>query len=208
MEAGSNEKVKRRFPVKAVLGLGLVAGLVWLFFAFLESDRMDYASSKASRYRSLVLNWLEYAGDYDDRACPVEKWNTALLPYYKNRDRLGFEHSGSGATKFDIGLNPAVGGIRVSALANAGQLPVFVSTTRAGYHALAGKDLIKPIFEKGDTVAWASADAKAQRTKISELRSMSWEPIFVAWASAGAKAQRSEISELRSMSWEPIFKEK
>lgn len=178
MEAGSNEKVKRRFPVKAALGLGLVAGLVWLFFAFLESERAAYAVSKAGIHRALALNWLEYAGDNDDRACQVEKWNTALLPYYKNRDRLGTEFSGSGATKFDLGLNPAVGGIQVSVLASPDRLPVFVNTTRAGYHALAGKDLIKPIFEKGDTVAWASADAKAQRTKISELRSMSWEPVL------------------------------
>ncbi len=208
METSSDEAVKRRIPLKAIIGLGLVAGVFWLFFAFLEAERMGFAMAKASAHRALALNWLQYAGDYDDRACPVEKWNTALLPYYKHRDRLGFEHSGSGAAKFDIGLNPAVGGIQVLALANAGGLPVFVNTTRAGSHTLAGKDLIKPIIENGDTVAWASADAKAQRTKISELRSMSWEPIFVAWASAGAKAQRSEISELRSMSSEPVLKGK
>lgn len=178
METGSNEKVKPRFPLKAVLGLGLVAGLVWLFFAFRESHRAAFAVSKAGANRALALNWLEYAGDNDDRACPMVKWNTALLPYYLNRDHLGFEQSESGATKFDIGLNPAVGGIQVSALANAGQLPVFVNTTRAGYHALARKDSIQPIFRNGDTVAWASADAKAQRTKISELQSMSWEPVF------------------------------
>lgn len=172
------EKVKRRFPLKVILGLGLVAGLVWLFFAFLESERWAYAWSKAAANRSLAVNWLEYAGDNDDRACPVEKWNTALLPYYKNRDHLGFEHSGSGATKFDIGLNSAVGGIQVSALANAEQLPVFVNTTRAGYHALASKDSIQPIFRNGDSVAWASADAKARRSGIPELQSMSWEPVL------------------------------
>lgn len=208
MEAGSDEKVKRRFPVKAVFGLGLVAGMVWLFFAFLESERIAFAVSKASTHRALALNWLEYAGDNDDRACPVEKWRTALLPYYQFRDRLGTESPGSGASKFDIGLNPAVGGIQVLALANAEQLPVFVNTTLTGYHAWARKDSIKRVFAGRDTVVWASADAKAQRSEISELRSMSWEPIFVARASAGARAQRSEISELRSMSWEPIFKEK
>jgi hypothetical protein len=177
MEAG-NQQVKRRFPLKTVLRLGLVAGLVWFFFAFRESERAAYAVSKAGMHRALALNWLEYAGDNDDRACPVEKWNTALLPYYLNRDRLGFEHSESGATKFDIGLNPAVGGIQVSALANAEQLPVFVNTTRAGYHALAHKDSIQQIYRDGDTAAWASADAKARQTKISELQSMSWEPVF------------------------------
>ena len=177
MEAG-HQQVKRRFPLKAVLRMGLAAGLVWLFVAFLESERIAFAVSKASTHRALALNWLEYAGDNDDRACPVEKWNTALLPYYKNRDRLGFEHSGSGATKFDIGLNPAVGGIQVSALANAEQLPVFVNTTRTGYHALAHKDSIKRVFAGRDTVVWASADAKARRSEISDLQSMSWEPIF------------------------------
>jgi len=178
LETSSDEAVKRRIPLKAIIGLGLVAGLVWLFFAFLEAERMGFAMANASAHRALALNWLEYAGDYDDRACPVEKWNTALLPYYLNRDRLGFEHSGSGSSKFDIGLNPVVGEIQVSALENPDRLPVFVNTTRAGYHALAGKDLIKPIFENGDTVAWASADAKAQRSEISELQAMSWEPIF------------------------------
>lgn len=178
MEAGSDEKVKRRFPVKAVLGLGLVAGLVWLFFAFLESERAAFAVSKAGANRALALNWLEDAGDNDEIACPAKKWNTALLPYYKNRDRLGIEYSGSGSSKFDIGLNPAVGGIQVSALANAGRLPVFVNTSRAGYHALARKDSIQPIFRNGDSVAWASADAKARRSEISELQSMSWEPVF------------------------------
>jgi hypothetical protein len=97
MEAG-HQQVKRRFPLKTVLRLGLVAGLVWLFVAFLESERIAFAVSKASTHRALALNWLEYAGDNDDRACPVEKWNTALLPYYKNRDRLGTEVSGSGSS--------------------------------------------------------------------------------------------------------------
>lgn len=177
MEAG-HQQVKRRFPLKAVLRLGLVAGLVWFFFAFLESERVAFAVAKASSHRALALNWLEYAGDNDDRACPVEKWSTALLPYYQFRDRLGTESPGSGATKFDIGLNPAVGGIQVSALANAEQLPVFVNTTRAGYHALAHKDSIQQIYRDGDTAAWASADAKARQTKISELQSMSWEPVL------------------------------
>jgi hypothetical protein len=177
MEAG-HQQVKRRFPLKTVLRLGLVAGLVWFFFAFLESERIAFAVSKASSHRALTLNWLEYAGDNDDRACPVEKWSTALLPYYQFRDRLGTESPGSGASKFDIGLNPAVGGIQVSALANAEQLPVFVNTTLTGYHALANKDSIKRVFSGRDTVVWASADAKARRSEISELQSMSWEPVF------------------------------
>ena len=154
------------------------AGLAWFFCAFLESERTAFSVSVMGIHRAMARNWLEYSSDYDERACPAKYWNTALLPYYRNRDRLGTKHSGSGSSTFDIGLNPAVSLIKISSLENAKQLPVFVNTTSNGYHALVTKVSVKPIFQNQDIAAWASADGKGHRMKIALLRAMNWEPMF------------------------------
>ena len=172
---------KRRVPWVALLVIG------FLLFVSVSILGPIFASARVAAKKTLILSnfrklhvaWVEYAADYDDRACMLHNWNATLIGHKGSelrQENLVNPSFGCGVwsdctNDRTFGLNGVLSGFSLRTDAEADRVPVFAQTTKGGQDASASRTLLP---EDRCVLVLLDGHVKFMPTPSAQL--LQWEP--------------------------------